>query len=245
MGAVFLLSEKATQKNFREAGCTLKTANSTGSGLIFVQISGFKANPIKYTDPDGREIEWEQGAGVSDAELAEAKAMAENIRKSDTEAGRRWQAANDSDKTVTIYVNHGKNPDGKKVGNSAVPGSDHIMGLGDMLKSALGIGGDAWINFNLNDVGLGDGSQESAESTLAHEMGHAYLMMEGRNPWTRKARELDGTAIDNQYRDSLGIGQRKIYGMNDPKMGWNVPQYNNGSFHIYDTNKKYHLRKVK
>jgi hypothetical protein len=31
-----------------------KTVNSTGSGLIFVQISGFKANPIKYTDPDGR-----------------------------------------------------------------------------------------------------------------------------------------------------------------------------------------------
>jgi hypothetical protein len=202
-------------------------------------------NPVRYIDPDGREIEWKQGDGVSAAEFAEAQAMGENIRKSDTEAGRRWQAAYDSDKTVTIYVHSGKDPGGEKAGNSAIPESDHIMGLGDMLKSALGIGGDAWINFNPNDVSLGDGSPESAESTLAHEAGHAYLMIEGRNPWTRKARELDGTAIDNQYRDSLGIGQRKIYGMHDPKMGWNVPQYSNGSFSIYGTNKKYHLRKVK
>jgi hypothetical protein len=33
---------------------TEKTVNSVGSGLIFVQISGIRANPLKYTDPDGR-----------------------------------------------------------------------------------------------------------------------------------------------------------------------------------------------
>jgi hypothetical protein len=202
-------------------------------------------NPVKYVDPDGLKIAWDLGDGVSDAEYFEAKAMSENIQNSDTEAGRRWRAAQDSDKTVTIYLNHGKDPDGEPVDNSAIPGSDHIMKLDDMLKSALGAGGDAWINFNPSDVGLGDGSPESAEATLAHEMGHAYLMMEGRNPWIRKARELDGTAVENQYRDFLGVGQRKNYGMRDPKMGWNVPQYSNGSFTIYDTNKNYHTRKVK
>jgi hypothetical protein len=33
---------------------TCRTANSTGSALIFVRISGFGENPLKYTDPDGR-----------------------------------------------------------------------------------------------------------------------------------------------------------------------------------------------
>jgi hypothetical protein len=30
------------------------TANSAGSGLVFLRISGFGDNPVKYTDPDGR-----------------------------------------------------------------------------------------------------------------------------------------------------------------------------------------------
>jgi hypothetical protein len=33
-----------------------RTANSAGSGLIFMRISGFRDNPVKYTDPDGRII---------------------------------------------------------------------------------------------------------------------------------------------------------------------------------------------
>jgi hypothetical protein len=35
-------------------GFTQKTANSTGSAAVFIRISGFGSNPVKYTDPDGR-----------------------------------------------------------------------------------------------------------------------------------------------------------------------------------------------
>jgi hypothetical protein len=70
-------------------------------------------------------------------------------------------------------------------------------------------------------------------------------MMEGRNPLTRKGRELDGTAIDNQYRAFLGVGQREIYGKGVPGYNWKVPQYINGEFRIFDTNKKYRIRKVR
>ena len=38
--------------------------------------------------------------------------------------------------------------------------------------------------------------------------------------------------------------QRKIYSKFDPKMNWNVPQFINGEFRIYGTNKKYRLRSV-
>jgi hypothetical protein len=48
-----------------------------------------------------------------------------------------------------------------------------------------------------------------------------------------------------QYRASIGIDQRRIYGKDDPETNWNVPQYNDGEFRIYNTNKKYRLRKVR
>jgi hypothetical protein len=35
---------------------TQRTANSAGSRLIFARISGFGNNPVKYTDPDGKDI---------------------------------------------------------------------------------------------------------------------------------------------------------------------------------------------
>jgi hypothetical protein len=42
------------KKEVRFTGYTLKTANSAGSGPVFIRISGFGSNPVKYTDPDGR-----------------------------------------------------------------------------------------------------------------------------------------------------------------------------------------------
>jgi hypothetical protein len=36
---------------------TQRTANSAGSALIFVRISCFYADPVKYTDPDGRSLD--------------------------------------------------------------------------------------------------------------------------------------------------------------------------------------------
>jgi Flp pilus assembly protein TadG len=57
MATVYLLSDKAAKKHLRKAGCTLGTANSTGSEPYFARISGFKPNPLKYLDPDGRKLE--------------------------------------------------------------------------------------------------------------------------------------------------------------------------------------------
>jgi hypothetical protein len=44
----------------RPGGCIgmiQRTADSAGSALIFVRISCFYADPVKYTDPDGRSID--------------------------------------------------------------------------------------------------------------------------------------------------------------------------------------------
>jgi hypothetical protein len=181
--------------------------------------------------------------------MEKAIQMGNNIKNSDTEAGRRWSAAESSDKIVNINVhNGGIDPDtGEYLVNNAIPGSDKIMSLGDKLKSALGIGGDAWINFNPNDNSpLNGGGPGDAESTLAHEMGHAFLMIEGRNPMTRKSRELDGSAIENQYRSLMrnNIGQRPLYD-SAPGFQWKLPQYDSssGKFTIYGLNRSYKLRK--
>jgi hypothetical protein len=174
--------------------------------------------------------------------------MGERIKNSDTEAGKRWRAAEESNRTVRINVHKGGVDPGtnEELVNDAIPGSDRKAGLWDKIKSAIGIGGDAWINFNPNDNNqLRGGGPGDAESTLAHEMGHAYLMMKGRNPWTRKGRELDGSAVENQYRSMVrNIVQRPLYD-NMPGYRWNLPQYNSatGTFSIYNTNKEYRLRK--
>ncbi len=185
-------------------------------------------------------VEWIQGDGVSDEDFQKAKDMAKSIKsKKETEAAKRWQAAEDSDRVVRIEVNNTKL-------NDASPGNDENWDYQEAYDSAMGTGGDAYIRFDPNDVdSLSDGSPGSPEATLAHEMGHAYLMIEGRNPIEEKSRELDGTAIDNQYRDNIGVGQRRIYGKGQPRYNWNVPQYRNGQFRIYGTGEEYQLREVR
>jgi len=196
-------------------------------------------NPVIYVDPTGLLIEWIQDENVSDEEFAKAQEMGENIKNSDTEAGKRWRAAEDSDKTVFIYVNKDRE-------NKSIPGDDEKRSIGEDLASGLGIGGDAYILFDPTDESsMSDGSPGSPESTLAHEMAHAYLQINGRIPWFSKGRELDGTAVDNQYRDHLGVDQRGIYGKG--VVDWNAPQYNRdtGKYTIYGTGKPYRLRKVR
>ena len=197
-------------------------------------------NPIKYVDPTGLKIEWIQGEGTSDENFEKAKELGDEIKNSDTEAGKRWRAAEESDKTVKIYVN-----DNKK--NDATPGNNDDLDTEEALKSILG-GGDAFINFDPNTSGdLKDGAPRDVETTLAHEMAHAYLMIEGRNPITRKGRERDACAVDNQYRDSKNIDQRNLYGAGVEGYNWPLPQYNRntGSYSMYGSGRKYRLRGVK
>ena len=195
-------------------------------------------NPVKYVDPTGLVIQWIQSGGVSNADFARAQAMGRNISNSDTEAGKRWRAAEQSDKTVVIEVNTRGDSD-------SYPGDNDEMTVIEALVS-VGKGGDAYVRFDPTDTKpMTDGSPGNPEATLAHEIGHAYLQITGRNPVTRKGRELDATAIDNQYRDWLGVPQRQVYGKGT--RDWNVPQYNSNtdSFSIYSTGRPYKLREVK
>jgi hypothetical protein len=54
-GLLLLKTPQNTEK-VRDKICqvTKKTVNSSGSEPVFIRISGFKPNPIKYTDPDGK-----------------------------------------------------------------------------------------------------------------------------------------------------------------------------------------------
>jgi hypothetical protein len=201
-------------------------------------------NPIKYTDPDGRTFSWSSEDGVSDENIAKAKAYFENIKNSDTEAGRRLREIEKSDKNVNINVhNGGIDPvTGKTLVDDATPGSDKTMGMLDALGS-ITTGGDAWINFNPNDNSeLLDGTPGDAESTLAHEIGHSYLMIKGKNFIARKNRELDATAVENQYRHFRGTYQRSIYSLGK-KWNFNVPQYDysTGGFRLHG--RDYKLRR--
>jgi RHS repeat-associated protein len=202
-------------------------------------------NPVRYSDPTGMwdieaDITWIQGKGVTDEDIAKAKDMARNIANSDTIAGSRLRSAMESGDKLRIEVNN----EGK---NYATPGDDADLSIWEAIKGALWIGGDAYIQFDPNTAGAyADGATKDPESILAHEIGHAYLMMDGRNPWTRKGRELDGTAVENQYRvlmrSHVNLTQRKTYPNGDEV--YILPQYNRltSEFYIYGTTRKYCVR---
>jgi hypothetical protein len=156
------------------------TAGVTASPHLFISTP----NPLKYTDPDGREIAFELENGATDEDKQKAEQFAAAIENSNTDAGEMYRALKDSDKLIKIKV--------KASGYSAAyPGDDEEPGLLEKLKSAF-VGGNAMISFNPNG--------NNAESTLAHEIGHAYGMAKGFNQWTRRGRETYAMAVENQYR---------------------------------------------
>lgn len=152
-------------------------------------------------------MKWKQGENATAKDVEDAKKMAENIASSDTIAGEHWREIEQSKKTVTIEVN-------TKRYNDATPGNNSKLNPIEAVTSAIGIGGDAYVRFDPTDYNtLSDGTVGDAESTLAHEVsGHAYSMVNGINPITQKGRELEATAVENQYRASKGIEQRNKYG---------------------------------
>jgi hypothetical protein len=46
--------QEPERSGFTGAAFTQKTVNSAGSGLVFVRVSDFGSNSVKYTNPDGR-----------------------------------------------------------------------------------------------------------------------------------------------------------------------------------------------
>lgn len=85
------------------------------------------------------------------------------------------------------------------------------------------------------------------EAALAHEMVHAYEMTVTRERLPPQRRELDATAVENQYRDSVGLKQRSIYSPGIEGWDFAVPQYDRstGSFFIHGSDKPYRLRRVR
>jgi RHS repeat-associated protein len=173
-------------------------------------------DPVNWVDLWGLEIIYLKGPGATDADTEATKQMEENVKNSGTLAGQLVQKLADSDKTVRVEVNT------ERI-NEAWPGNDGNMTWDEAVKSADGTGGDVYIRFDPTDnTPLDDGTKGYAEATYVHEVaGHGYPMATGTNPPDQKTREVDATAIENQYRASQGWEQRKTYG------SWDVPQYEN------------------
>jgi len=172
---------------------------------------------VKYVDPDGLIIKWEQGEGVSDEQMAVIQAEADNLMNSKTEAGRRFKELYDSnDVTVTINVQTNES-------SEAIPG---MNGWDDWDRATNGTGIDTLVYFNPNQTDTG--------ANLAHEVsGHAYDFYKGTSPYdgrrdtrygeNRFRAEQNATAMENEYRSFKGLDQRNTYGGL-----WAMPTYNKG-----------------
>jgi hypothetical protein len=67
MEIMFKICEKTEGSGHLKPVFTLKTANSACSGCFSARISGIQASPLKYTDPDGRDIVIVAGESIADA----------------------------------------------------------------------------------------------------------------------------------------------------------------------------------
>jgi RHS repeat-associated protein len=176
-------------------------------------------NPVKYTDPKGLKIVWNQGEGVCDEKFASIKAEADSLMNSGTEAGRRFKELDESDNIlVTINVN-------KTSDTRVIPQNPE--------DSRNGKGTDSTVYININDPEFYTNEPEVAPdfgATLAHEVsGHAYNNSKGtsqRRPGDIEGRlkeERTAVAMENEYRSYKGLNQRKFY---DGK--WDMPIYDSG-----------------
>jgi hypothetical protein len=185
-------------------------------------------NPVRYTDPTGRKINLEQGEGVSNEDYAKAQQMYDDIKNSNTKAGRRFRELdNRTDFTVTVNINASgpSNTDAKNKDNAT-----------------NGRGSGSVVNININDSGNLEWESVAKDmgASLVHEIaGHAYDNYRGTNPyhgtsghpkttWNARFRsEQNAVAMENEYRDYKGLDQRTLYVIN----GWplDMPIFRNGS----------------
>jgi hypothetical protein len=59
------LAQKVERSGLSGAAVTHRTTSSAASEPVFIRISGFRPNPIKYTDPDGRVDKHYLGKGLA------------------------------------------------------------------------------------------------------------------------------------------------------------------------------------
>jgi len=210
-----------------------KNGNLPGQGGVFnyvnLHVYHYAANnPVKYVDPDGREIEWEQKKGVTRRQMNQIKREADKLMNSGTEAGRRFKELHDSkDVKVTINVNASGD-------SNAYPLKPN--------NTVNGVGSGSVVNININDSSKNtlENTSNDVRTTLAHEVsGHAYDNYKGTSSFGPGKQDLadyirseqNAVAMENEYRDYLGLLQRPRYGPI-----WDMPLYNsyNNSWAIRD-----------
>lgn len=137
--------------------------------------------------------------------------MGLQIRSSQTEAGKRWREIENSRHTTTIELNN-------QGVNKATPTNK--------LLSGLGFGSDLYVQFDPNHMQIIEPGKTSRPiSNLAHEVsGHAFRGVTGSNSPFERHREQDAVAVENMFRESVGLDQRTIYEKYD-RPDYTVPQY--------------------
>jgi hypothetical protein len=106
MGLAVKISKKHPKNDLKEAGFTLKTTNSAGSGPVFIRISGFGDNPVKYTDPDGEIAEVSvDGDNVTIIIPVEYKKGTTEQQKTEfRESAEKYWSGQFGDKNVKLHV---------------------------------------------------------------------------------------------------------------------------------------------
>ena len=188
-------------------------------------------NPVRYIDPDGREVYFIKGEGVSDEDFKRVQQEADKLSASNTNAGKRYSyLASTKEFNVTIFVEK-KVKDGSHA--DAVIAED----------ACNGIGSDSNVYIDLSQENKkGDGVKMSLGEILAHEVsGHAYEINKGRShvssskfskfikeSYLRGLDEEVAVAMQNEYRCYLGLkGQRKKY--KGKQNEWPMPVYDSKS----------------
>jgi hypothetical protein len=154
----------------------------------------------------------------TDEQFASVKAAGEEIKNSETEAGKRYRELDKPGVSVNVYVN--------SVGESNAEPTNWEW-------ATNGKGSNSVVNINVNDLGnyKGEDVAKNIDTTLAHEIsGHAYDYYQGSSPyngssgkgtWGGRARsEQNAVAMENEYRSSKGLSQREYYDGN-----WPMPIY--------------------
>jgi RHS repeat-associated protein len=179
-------------------------------------------DPVNWVDLWGLEINFIKGTGATNEDVESAIRMGNNIANSGIYSAELWnELYNDPNRTITVVVNSERK-------NTATPGNNITLNPIESIASAIGIGGNVYVEFDPNDPRLLSTANipNDPESTLFHEVvGHGYPMAYGKNPITEKGREVKAATFENEYRANNGLQQLPNY-VNEQGKIWTVPQFN-------------------
>ncbi|KAA2239229.1 RHS repeat-associated core domain-containing protein [Chitinophaga agrisoli] len=131
-------------------------------------------NPVMLVDPDGMEIEWKKGDGVTRKDVREAKRLARAARRESSAFNKVYKDLKRSDHlhTITVTKNEPQKDGNSNSNTEAKGGNENITEKGDGTN----------ITFDLNDRkwDLPDQSASTQQTlVLGHELGHAWEIDNG------------------------------------------------------------------